>query len=482
MNFDGRRCGCAINCKTIYNIFKITYLRGTKMENKIVNIEIDRLNPHPQNPRKDLGDLTELADSIKKNGILQNLTVVKADDDKYTVIIGHRRCAAAKLAGVKEVPCVIAEMDEVKQIETMLCENVQRSELTYVEQAEGFQLLLDMGFSVADVSEKTGFSESTVRRRTSLISMGLDRDKLVKSQDRNITLDDYNKLSSIEDIKVRNELLDSLGTNNFNNKYKIAKDNQKKKKVLDEIEDVIKKFAEKRDEEPNYWSINSEYCFVKRFYNKSEITEDFSRFDSDRYCYYRSNYSVNLFKKKSKSEITAEKEKRRRTDEINAEIAEFRDKALEISKRMYDLRIDFLKKYIGNAADTEIIAKEIIEAVVVKGRNLYNLEYYDKMTAIGIIVNEHNDCQNFENFYERFPRRVLLAFALAVLEDNERLSHIDIYCYKQPYHQSERLNRIYNLLCKLGYEMSDEEKQLRDGTHSIYDVKGNINGETKQNY
>lgn len=135
------------------------------MENKIVNIEIERLLPHPQNPRKNLGDLSELAESIKKNGILQNLTVVKADEDKYTVIIGHRRCAAAKLAGLTELPCVVADMDEAKQIETMLCENVQRSELTYVEQAEGFQLLLDMGFSVPDVAEKTGFSESTVRRR-----------------------------------------------------------------------------------------------------------------------------------------------------------------------------------------------------------------------------------------------------------------------------------------------------------------------------
>lgn len=124
------------------------------MENKIVNIEIDKLLPHPQNPRKNLGDLSELADSIKKNGILQNLTVVKADEDKYTVIIGHRRCAAAKLAGLTELPCVVADMDEAKQIETMLCENVQRSELTYVEQAEGFQLLLDMGFSVPDVAEK----------------------------------------------------------------------------------------------------------------------------------------------------------------------------------------------------------------------------------------------------------------------------------------------------------------------------------------
>ena len=338
------------------------------MENKIVNIEINRLLPHPQNPRKNLGDLSELADSIKKNGILQNLTVVKADEDKYTVIIGHRRCTAAKLAGLTELPCVVAEMDEAKQIETMLCENVQRSELTYIEQAEGFQLLLDMGFSVPDVAEKTGFSESTVRRRTSLISMGLDRDRLVKSQSRNISLEDYAKLSNIEDINERNELLDSLGTNNFNNKYALAVEHQKKKKVLDEIEDVVKEFAEKSEKEPNYWLRDSEYYFVKSFYNKSEITDDYSK--DERYIYYRSNYSVNLFKKKSKKDRTAEEEKRRKADERQQKFEEFRIKAKEISKRMYDLRVDFLKNYVGKNSDVEIITKAIIEAVVVENYEL----------------------------------------------------------------------------------------------------------------
>lgn len=438
------------------------------MENKIVNIEIDRLLPHPQNPRKNLGDLSELAESIKKNGILQNLTVVKADEDKYTVIIGHRRCAAAKLAGLTELPCVVADMDEAKQIETMLCENVQRSELTYVEQAEGFQLLLDMGFSVPDVAEKTGFSESTVRRRTSLISMGLDRDKLVKSQSRNISLEDYAKLQNIEDEKERNELLDVLGTNNFNNKYATAIERQKKKSVLDEIEEVLKEFAEKCEKEPDYWSSKSEYCFVKRFYNKSEITDDYS--EDELYCYYRSDYSVSLYKKKSKEERTAEEEKRLKSEERHAKLEEFRIKAKEISKRMYDLRIEFLKNYVGKSSDSEIMTKAIIEDVVVENNNYWNFDCFDEMTAIGIVIDEDNECLNFENIYERFPRRVLLAYTLAIIGDKDTLSHINIYSSEKPYNPSVKLNRIYSLLCKLGYEMSDEEKQLRDGTHSIYMV------------
>ena len=83
------------------------------MENKeYVNISVENIYPHPENPRKDLGDLSELVESIKKQGVMQNLTVIPGhwledgewSDEAYTLIIGHRRCAAAKLAGVTEVP------------------------------------------------------------------------------------------------------------------------------------------------------------------------------------------------------------------------------------------------------------------------------------------------------------------------------------------------------------------------------------------
>lgn len=106
-------------------------------------ISVDRIHQHPDNPRKELGDLSELADSIKVNGVLQNLTVVPSyqvdaveeqilrgvidvpDDDQYVVIIGHRRLAAAKMAGLTEVPCVVASMTAKEQVQTMLMENMQ---------------------------------------------------------------------------------------------------------------------------------------------------------------------------------------------------------------------------------------------------------------------------------------------------------------------------------------------------------------------
>ena len=131
---------------------------------EMVFIPVERLVPHPDNPRKDLGDLTELAASIKENGVFQNLTVVPEVEDRFTVIIGHRRLAAAKLAGLTELPCVVVEMTPKEQVQTMLLENMQRSDLTVYEQAQGFQMMLDLGATVEEIAEKSGFSVRPVRK------------------------------------------------------------------------------------------------------------------------------------------------------------------------------------------------------------------------------------------------------------------------------------------------------------------------------
>ena len=99
------------------------------MENAemLVFLPVSELYPHPENPRKDLGDLSELAASIKENGILQNLTVVKGHggkEDGYTVIIGHRRRAAAIEAGLETVPCIIVELTEKEQIQRIVFQSI----------------------------------------------------------------------------------------------------------------------------------------------------------------------------------------------------------------------------------------------------------------------------------------------------------------------------------------------------------------------
>jgi len=198
----------------------------------LVMLPVDKLLPHPDNPRKDLGDLTELADSIKANGIFQNLTVVPVDAnwETFTVVIGHRRLAAAKLAGLQEVPCVIANMDAKTQVRTMLMENIQRSDLTVYEQAQGFQMMLDLGDNVEAIAKKSGFSQSTVRRRIKLLE--LDHQKFKASVERGANLMDYAELDKIDDPELKNEVLDAIGTNNFRMTLNNAIDKEKTANIL----------------------------------------------------------------------------------------------------------------------------------------------------------------------------------------------------------------------------------------------------------
>lgn len=204
-------------------------------------IAIEQLHPHPDNPRKDLGDLTELAASIKQSGIYQNLTVVPREGGGYTVVIGHRRRAASELAGITELPCVITEMSYKEQLSTMLLENMQRSDLTIYEQAQGFQMMLDLGDTISTIAQSTGLSETTVRRRVKLLE--LDKEKFEKATARGATLFDFTELNKVKSIESRNELLDCIGTANFNNKLKYIIDKEKTAERMAEIRAALDVFA-----------------------------------------------------------------------------------------------------------------------------------------------------------------------------------------------------------------------------------------------
>ena len=136
----------------------IDYIYTDKPSEGIIQIPIGLLAHHPDNPRKDLGDLSELTESIKARGVLQNLTVVPAREQGgtgvYYVVIGNRRLEASKAAGLEFLPCVISDMPYAEQLSTMLLENMQRVDLTPFEQAQGFQMMINFGESVESIAEK----------------------------------------------------------------------------------------------------------------------------------------------------------------------------------------------------------------------------------------------------------------------------------------------------------------------------------------
>ena len=118
-----------------------------EVSHEIQMIPLKRIHPNPRNPRKNLGNLQELADSISAQGLRQNLLLVPHPDieGEFMLVIGHRRHAAAKKAGMSEVPCAVDVLSTSEQLVLMGVENVQRAQLTVVEEAEWLQGLLDLG-------------------------------------------------------------------------------------------------------------------------------------------------------------------------------------------------------------------------------------------------------------------------------------------------------------------------------------------------
>ncbi len=432
-------------------------------KSKLQMIPTDKLHPHPQNPRKVIGDIDELAESIKANGILQNLTVVPMNDDwtEFTVIIGHRRLAAAKQAGLTELPCAVVEMSEKEQLSTMLTENMQRSDLTVYEEAKGCQLLLDLGDTVAEVAERTGFSESKIRRRVKLCE--LDEEAFKESQIRQPTLADYDRLNQIKDIETRNKLLESIGTNNFDNLLYSAVKKQETEEEKEKIEKLCLEHGMTKAQ--NHDEIPSNYEYTGFFALKDLIGKDFAD-GRKRYFYfgYGSNIYIYAEALEKQEKNDAEEEKRKLEEQRWDELVE---QAEEIDERCEALRRGFMldTNFNDSGKKQELVKFIVAQVAAGASRNVYRFSE----------VVENQDTENIDSYinehWDDNSGRMLMATAYALCQRTyEKLSFIYVgYSSKTISRKnSPDLNKFYALLCKLGYVMSDEEIQLRDGTHPIF--------------
>ena len=127
-------------------------------------IAIEEIQPYADQPRKDRGDLSGLAESVRQKGVLEPLLVRKhPESGKYQIISGERRFFAARMAGLKEVPCIERDADDGETLELALIENIQRKDLTPFEEADGVQALGDrFGLTHEQISRKLGRSRSSV--------------------------------------------------------------------------------------------------------------------------------------------------------------------------------------------------------------------------------------------------------------------------------------------------------------------------------
>ncbi len=442
---------------------------------ELLYIKTSEIFPHPDNPRKNVGDVTELTDSIKANGVLQNLTVVPRDGGGYTAIIGHRRLAAAKKAGLSAVPCVVTEMTPQEQIRTMLMENIQRSDLTLYEQAQGFQMMLDMGETVESIAKGCGFSQTTVRRRVRLLE--LDADKFKKSEARGATLQDYLELDKIKNPELKNKALDAIGTVNFRDVLKKAIEEEKHLRRMAQWETDLEAFAlkiEKRDYVGEK-SVPMDYVTnYGRWSPKDKLVEKPEDAGNVKYYYRVSENGIDLYKDHQEYVETEEdrqrKEKQRISNQIKAELK-------EITERHFSLRSDFVSEFSASKKHLVEICKYAASVLVGDGewgRAEVNAELTGDL--LDLDIDDNTDYPTFKAMVEQriaeAPEYGLLVCAYTSIDQDENgywgwdwNSQKGAYEYK--YKPNEELDQLYDFLIALGYEMSDEEKAMREGTHQL---------------
>ena len=142
-----------------------------------LSADITLLKPNPQQPRKDFSqeELDELASSVKEHGVLQAVTIEESGDGFFYIITGERRVRAAKIAGLTRVPVQLRRFSEQKKLEVALIENIQRSDLNALEEAQAYYKLMEIGNLTQDqVAERVGKNRSTVANAIRLLKLPQD--------------------------------------------------------------------------------------------------------------------------------------------------------------------------------------------------------------------------------------------------------------------------------------------------------------------
>lgn len=447
----------------------------------IILLPTKQLHPHPENPRKDVGDVSELADSIKVNGILQNLTVVAGHFEgtdflpgEYTVIIGHRRLAAAKKAKLKELPCIIAQMSPEEQVATMLTENMQRENLTVYEQAKAFQQLsIDFGKSVTEIAEMSGFSETTVRKRTKLAD--LNEVAFKRACERGATLFDFAELDKLETAEDKAKVLADMGTANFKNTLAETIRAQKYRHRRAEWIAALRTFATEIDKGGvgmNYYRNYGSWTPKSEEITKPEDA------DRVRYFFTVSDTQISVYKEAKNDPVAEAKmaEQRRREDEAKNRWSEMQD----ISARHKELRRDFVVNFGQASRHQTAIMQFAADAMIWEGSRQYYaaLGPGEAADILGIQYDADNHCldvEAFERLKEEKPLWIVLVLAYWYADTGcSYIGHewdSTLKCWSIEWRESQKLDRIYQFLESLGYEMSDEEKQLQSGTHPLFTKK-----------
>jgi ParB family chromosome partitioning protein len=461
------------------------------MQNRkeIVMINVANIYPHPDNPRKDVGDVTELAESIKKQGVMQNLTVIplpalteepeeQPDADieslssDFHVIIGHRRLAAAKLAGIEKVPCkIVSKISKKEQVSIMLEENMQREDLTVWEQAQGFQMMIDLGETEDTIADKTGFSKTTIKHRLNIAK--LDQDELKnKEQDKNfqLSLKDLYELEKIEDVEERNKILREA-TDNRNLVYRVHSHVEQKErdKKADAIVKMLKELgvveAPKQYASEQY---RNKWETVKNFLLNDEVPESIriKNKKDEKLYYYAIWYEIRVVRKKKtvKKKLTPAEQKEK---EQKANKKYMKDVLKKLDERRRLFVMDIVEGRIAPIKDEEKVKDALWSALVLNQSYLAPSQlsrFFTKQPLYACTKEEKKEAS--QKAAKLSILQQMLVMLNVVMNETELVKYNGTY-YKE---NGQALMDGYKVLRLYGWSFEDEEEEkVVDGSHEFYE-------------
>lgn len=457
------------------------------MSINIIDINVTNLIPNPNNPRRDVGDVTELADSIREQGLHQALVVTPDHEEHgerlFRVVIGHRRLAACKLVGIERVPCVVRELDAKTERELMLVENCQRSDLTPLEEADGYQGLLDLGANVGELALKTGRSESFVRGRLRIARIPAEvRAKSNSFAQLSLSqLDDLAEFEAYPDMMA--ELASMAGTKNWDwkrgqlrSRMRVEDWQKRMRQVLDGLGLVV-------DPGPSIWTTPAGYRYFNTWSGEPDEFKQWYGQWREKNPYGGpvirfSERTVLCFPQLSPEEIAELDAKSERREREQAAFQEALAARKEFDRLVYTLRTDWIRKHATGFNGGQLRkANTRLSLLALTGTNLCDgliagaewnnldhvLDAYNLLAATPLPCDDTSDRglwretnlaelhrrQHVEGAANRELLLILCAQIEALIKPGTWADECDITIAQAYYHT----------LADLGYPTSDEENK-----------------------
>lgn len=447
------------------------------MEEKVITyIEAGHIRPHPENPRKNLGDLSELVESIRKNGVLQNLTVIPVEGEpgEYMTLIGHRRYAAGTQAGVEKFPCQIAEnLTPREQVSIMLEENMQRNDLTIWEQANGFQMMLDLGETEESIAEKTGFSKTTVRHRLNIARLN---QKVLQEKEKDecfqLSLKDLYELERIPDVKTRDKILkESTSSNNLAQKARnVAEEIKRKEREKAYIKlckaEGVKPAPEGAENEQysGKWETVKKFELDKDVENKLGCKTQAAKEELFYVVWWRT-FTIIKKKSKEKKELSEYELQQKARDKRKRQI-----KAMQ--KEMSAERVDFVKlaiekKFKPESEKPEAVMERLFGVIVQCG------SWMNEQVMLKFITGEtslYNKTDEEKAAYEKQRDGIGLIYKMMIYASSG-VADKELAEWNASYRTSsgKAVMALDEILALFGFSYSKEEfYKLAEGSHVLY--------------